>query len=94
MKMKGKFALTMTSERLMKFTNPPKIWVNIGLGNNLMPEGTKPLPESMLTYPQWGSVALTLDKFHKKFRWRYQIASWVGKVLIDDMAGIQHGHKL
>ena len=25
-------------------------WVNIGLGNGLPPDGTKPLPEPMLTY--------------------------------------------
>ena len=29
-----------------------KIWVDIGLGNGLVPDGTKPLPEPMLTY-QW-----------------------------------------
>ena len=27
-----------------------KIWVNIGSGNGLLPDGTKPLPEAMLTY--------------------------------------------
>ena len=25
------------------------IWVNIGSGNGLLPDGTKPLPETMLT---------------------------------------------
>ena len=25
-----------------------EIWVNIGLGNGLLPDGTKPLPEPML----------------------------------------------
>ena len=29
-----------------------KIWVNIGSGNGLLPDGTKPLPEPMLTYHQ------------------------------------------
>ena len=29
-----------------------KIWVNIGSGNGLLPDGTKPLPEPMLTYRQ------------------------------------------
>ena len=29
-----------------------KIWVNIGSGNGLVPDGTKPLPEPMLTYHQ------------------------------------------
>ena len=28
------------------------IWVNIGSGNGLLPDGTKPLPEPMLTYHQ------------------------------------------
>ena len=27
-------------------------WVNIGSGNGLLPDGTKPLPEPMLTYHQ------------------------------------------
>ena len=27
-----------------------EIWVNIGPGNGLLPNGTKPLPEPMLTY--------------------------------------------
>ena len=26
-----------------------QIWVNIGSGNGLLPDGTKPLPEPMLT---------------------------------------------
>ena len=29
-----------------------EIWVNIGSGNGLLPDGTKPLPEPMLTYHQ------------------------------------------
>ena len=32
-----------------------EIWVNIGSGNGLLPNGTKPLPEPMLTYNQWDS---------------------------------------
>ena len=28
----------------------PQIWVSIGAGNGLLPGGTKPLPEPMLTY--------------------------------------------
>ena len=27
----------------------PCTWLNIGTGNELMPDGTKPLPETMLT---------------------------------------------
>ena len=30
-----------------------EIWVNIGSGNGLLHDGTKPLPEPMLTDHQW-----------------------------------------
>ena len=36
-----------------------KISFNIGLGNGLLPDGTKPLPEPMLTYHQVCTVAFT-----------------------------------
>ena len=36
------------------------VLVNIGPGNDLLPDGTKPLPEPMLTDDQWGVVAFTL----------------------------------
>ena len=29
-----------------------EIWVNIGSGNGLLPDGTEPLPDPMLTYHQ------------------------------------------
>ena len=35
-----------------------EIWVNIGSGIGLLPDDTKPLPESMLTYP-YGPMAST-----------------------------------
>ena len=35
------------------------IWVNIGPGNGLLPDGTKPLPEPMLTYHLYGPVTIT-----------------------------------
>ena len=31
-----------------------EIWVNIGSGDGLLCDGTKPLPEPMLTDHQWG----------------------------------------
>ena len=31
---------------------------NIGSGNGLLLNSTEPLPETMLTYPHWGLVAL------------------------------------
>ena len=38
------------------------IWVNIGSGNGLLPDGTKPLPEPMLTYHQYGPVSFFLSE--------------------------------
>ena len=46
-----------------------QIWVNIGWGNGLLPDGTKPLPEPMLTYRQISPM--TLRALYKKI-WRYQ----------------------
>ena len=33
-----------------------QILVNIGSGNGLLPDSTKPLPEPMLTYRKYGPV--------------------------------------
>ena len=33
-------------------------WVNIGSGNGLLADGTKPLPEPMLCFHQWVDVHL------------------------------------
>ena len=41
------------------------ILVNIGLGNGLLPDGTKPLPEPILIYHQWERVAFTWGQFHR-----------------------------
>ena len=43
-----------------------EIWVNIGSGNGLLPDGTKPLQESMLTDHQWSPVTFILGWFHKR----------------------------
>ena len=43
-----------------------EIWVNIGSGNGLLPDGTKPLPEPMLTDSQWSPVIFLLGQFHKR----------------------------
>ena len=37
-----------------------EIWVNIGSGNGLLPDGTKPLPEPMLTDHQWSPVTFII----------------------------------
>ena len=44
------------------------IWicVNMGSGDGLVPDGTKPLPKPMLTSHQWSSVANTWKQFHGK----------------------------
>ena len=43
-----------------------EIWVNIGSGNGLLPDNTKPLPEPMLTDHQWSPVTFILGQFHKR----------------------------
>ena len=40
------------------------IWANISLGNALLPDGTKPLPEP-IQINQWGCVAFIGGQFHK-----------------------------
>ena len=41
-------------------------WVNIGWGNGLLPDGTKPLPEPMLTHNQWDPLTITWKQIHKR----------------------------
>ena len=43
-----------------------EIWVNIGSGNGLLPDGTKPLSEPMLTDHQQSPVTFILGLFHKR----------------------------
>ena len=40
---------------------------NIGSGNGLLPDGTKPLPEPMLSYYQLGPLTFTWGQFHKRY---------------------------
>ena len=35
-------------------------------GNSLFPDGTKPLPEPLLTFHQWSIVTFTWGQFHRK----------------------------
>ena len=44
-----------------------EIWVNIGSGNGLLPDGTKPLPEPLLTDHQWSPETFILGQFHKGY---------------------------
>ena len=40
--------------------------INNGSGNGVLPNGTKPLPEPILTFHQWGPVALIWNWFQRK----------------------------
>ena len=44
----------------------PEIWVNIGSGNGLLPDGTKPLPEPLLTDQQQSPMTFILGQFYKR----------------------------
>ena len=41
-----------------------EICVNIGSGNGLLPDGTKPLPELVLTYHLQGPVVFIWGQFY------------------------------
>ena len=43
------------------------ILVDIGSGNGLLPDGTKPLPEPMLTCDKYGPVVITQELFYNKY---------------------------
>ena len=47
------------------------ILVNTGLGNGLLPDGTKPLPKPMLTYHQCGPLAIIPGQYLFEYS-RYQ----------------------
>ena len=40
--------------------------VNFGSGNGLLPDGIKPLPESISAYLQWGSVPVMKTNFPER----------------------------
>ena len=42
-----------------------QILVNTSPANGLMPDGTKPTPEPMLTNLQWGPVTFIWQQFHR-----------------------------
>ena len=54
------------------------IWVNIGSGHGLLPDGMKPLPKAIFYYHQCGFLALTRDQFHKKYS-KYQFVELICK---------------
>ena len=42
--------------------------VNIGPGNGLLPDDTKPLPEPMMTHHQEGLMAFILGQFRERLK--------------------------
>ena len=55
----------------LAFTWAPHIDLGHGSGNGLLPDGTKPLPEPMLTFHLRCSLASTWKWFNKKCSWTY-----------------------
>ena len=54
-----------------------KVLVNIGSGNGLLPDGTKPFHKSMLFCHQWSFVVLTWEQFHCNCSWwRHQMETF------------------
>ena len=66
--------------------------VNIDSRNGFLPGGTKPLPESMLTYHQRGPVVFMQGQFYGKC-WRYQSVNCVGDWRIWNHVYISQGSK-
>ena len=55
-----------------------QICFNIGSGNGLLPDSTKPLHEPMLIYHHWGPKAFTWKKFHERCP-NHQSLKWIWK---------------
>ena len=64
-----------------------KIWVDIGSGNGLLPDGTKPLPEPMLTYHMYGPMTFIWGQIYLS-HWPLKSA-W--KLLIWNLLWISQG---
>ena len=58
------------------------VWplINIGSDNRFMPDGTKLLPEPMLTYHPWGPVTFTWGKIYRKCS-RHAVHETIGRPL-------------
>ena len=67
-----------------------EIWVNIGPGNGLLPDGTKPLPEPMLTCHKYGPVTFIWGQFHKRYlsHWPLnQLENYSSKIYFESPRG-------
>ena len=63
--------------------------VSTGSGNGLVPNGIRPLLESILSYYIKGPAAFTWEQFHKIFS-TYQSLKWVLQVHIQNSSHISH----
>ena len=66
-------------------------YVNIGSGNGLLPDGTKPLPEPMLTYHQLGSVSFIREQLHKRYLSHQSLKQLAWTWLIYNLIQISQG---
>ena len=67
-----------------------RIWVNAGPGNGLLPDGTKSLPEPMLTYPKYGLMTFIWGQFHERYLSQWPLKSaW--NLLIWNLLWISQG---
>ena len=67
-----------------------EIWVNIGSGNGLLPDGTKPSPEPLLIYHQYGLLASIWVQFYKTY-FNQQSLQLAGKLLSKNFFEISQG---
>ena len=58
-------AILFWPQRFNSLRSNDAIWVNIDWGDGLLPDGTKPLPELILTH-QWILVVFTHRTFYRK----------------------------
>ena len=56
-----------------------EIWVTIGSGNGLLPDGTKPLPGPILNYHEFNALPSSREQFNRNFQ-KYQFDKWVRKL--------------
>ena len=52
-----------------------EIWVNIGSGNGLLPDGTKPLPEPMLV--KSSDINILFENYMSKISFKCPRGQWV-----------------
>ena len=61
------------------------IWINIASGNGVLSDGTKPLPEAMLTNHQWGLTAWEFENDWMKIIAAYPRGQWVKHTILLDV---------